>query len=339
MGRATDWFRSIWTSKPKKIKSKRALPTSGDNSGQSNNRSEDPLASPFVVEGIDANKHAIAVAAATAAVAEAALAAAQAAAEVVRLTSGGRSGRGEPADRRLVWAAVRIQSAFRAYLDCMNHRKYEEKANSIKNGRSPQKRNHTNSRSSTTSNNDNSQIASQWLSHWMEQCAWDQTNTRADKILEIDTWKPRLNTTQNDQNTPTSQYLSAYKPNPSASPEDARAGDNSPRVRSAYGRPNMRGSECSRSLFGDYPSYMSNTKSSRAKVRSQSAPKQRVQMELLSGASYGWENSDTVSERGSFSVARPRGSGYRYSGQVRRQENPMWDGAAARFGSVYDRRI
>lgn len=73
---------------------------------------------------IDANKHAIAVAAATAAVAEAALAAAQAAAEVVRLTSGGtiNGGRCGPTtygrDTRKEWAAVVIQSAFRAYLVC-----------------------------------------------------------------------------------------------------------------------------------------------------------------------------------------------------------------------------
>ncbi|KAE8724028.1 rhomboid family protein [Hibiscus syriacus] len=64
---------------------------------------------------LDANKHAIAVAAATAAVAEAALAAAHAAAEVVRLTSGGGGGGG---NRRLAQerAAVSIQSAFRGYL-------------------------------------------------------------------------------------------------------------------------------------------------------------------------------------------------------------------------------
>uniref|UniRef100_A0A5B7AIS8 DUF4005 domain-containing protein n=1 Tax=Davidia involucrata TaxID=16924 RepID=A0A5B7AIS8_DAVIN len=74
----------------------------------------------------DPNKHAIAVAAATAAVAEAAVAAAQAAAAVVRLTSSGRSTgtAGNTAAYvssascgiREEWAAVKIQSHFRAYL-------------------------------------------------------------------------------------------------------------------------------------------------------------------------------------------------------------------------------
>lgn len=79
-------------------------------------------------DSLNANKHAIAVAAATAAVAEAALAAAHAAAEVVRLTSGG----GGPSTSSLPAAeahggtmqhqlpeeiaAVKIQSAFRGYL-------------------------------------------------------------------------------------------------------------------------------------------------------------------------------------------------------------------------------
>ncbi|KAI5444533.1 hypothetical protein KIW84_012969 [Lathyrus oleraceus] len=89
-----------------------------------NHKSTDPSAS--FTDNYDANKHAIAVAAATAAVAEAALAAAHAAAEVVRLTSNTDSGhsvvrpqtpmtgrRRSPAEND---AAVKLQSAFRGYL-------------------------------------------------------------------------------------------------------------------------------------------------------------------------------------------------------------------------------
>lgn len=71
---------------------------------------------------LDADKHAIAVAAATAAVAEAAFAAARAAAEVVRLTNGGRNSSVKQISRsNRRWsqeykAAMKIQSAFRGYL-------------------------------------------------------------------------------------------------------------------------------------------------------------------------------------------------------------------------------
>ncbi|OAY64374.1 protein IQ-DOMAIN 1-like [Ananas comosus] len=71
--------------------------------------------------------------------------------------------------------------------------------------------------------------------------------------------------------------------------EAAEFGD-SPHFYSASSRPSSsrRGaftpskSECSRSLFGgysDYPNYMANTESSKAKARSQSAPKQRPEFE------------------------------------------------------------
>lgn len=76
---------------------------------------------PTYADGVDPNKHAIAVAAATAAVAEAAVAAAQAAAAVVRLTSSGRSAAPSAYvsagfSARDEWAAIRIQSLFRGYL-------------------------------------------------------------------------------------------------------------------------------------------------------------------------------------------------------------------------------
>ncbi|KAL3650479.1 Protein of unknown function (DUF4005) [Castilleja foliolosa] len=450
MGKATKWFRSLLSSKkspessPAKKSSKWSLASSGDNSGKLRNHVGDPMASPYG-EGIDANKHAIAVAAATAAVAEAALAAAQAAAEVVRLTSGGgRSGRGS-GDRPTVVAAVKIQSAFRAYLarralkalkglvklqalvrghivrkqsaDMLrrmqamariqarasahrsyppdspyakinfpnshhpgfaNPRKYEERPSSGIISRSLYKPNHSRSSTGLGANKESSQIASRWLNHWMEQCAWEKLrdDERTAKILEIDTWSPHPNNKiRNDKTTPTSHYFSAWnetspasrqpsnlqRPNPSISSEDdqvpAGTTNNSPRVHSGSSRPattghsNPRGpssifaparSDCSRSLFGDYighPSYMANTESSRSKIRSHSAPKQRIE-EVGLGGPYGggdfWDYGDTASERGSFLAGRA--GNYRYSGQVKRQGTPARDPGVG-YSSIYGRRV
>ncbi|XAR66220.1 hypothetical protein NMG60_11012370 [Bertholletia excelsa] len=135
MGRTSRWFRSILGGKkssdsspplefsgPLKQKRKWGFVTSSNgndrNFGERKGYLANASSSSACVEAIDSNKHAIAVAAATAAVAEAALAAAQAAAEVVRLTGAGgsRPAYANGSDRRREWAAVKIQSAFRAYL-------------------------------------------------------------------------------------------------------------------------------------------------------------------------------------------------------------------------------
>ncbi|XP_057774400.1 protein IQ-DOMAIN 23 [Salvia miltiorrhiza] len=446
MGKAAKWFRSLFSSKkppassPAKDnkKNKWALSDSVDASLKFKNYVQDPMASPYI-EGLDANKHAIAVAAATAAVAEAALAAAQAAAQVVRLTSGGGSGRTAPylADRRSVLAAVKIQSAFRAYLAkralralkglvklqalvrghivrkqsadmlyrmqtmakiqarASAHRSYTsessdarinffsnsnhtgmatlgkntERSNTLKHGGSLLKQHHSRSHIGNNAIKEKSHIASRWLNHWMEQSAWNNLHEaslesghadddRNDKILEIDTWKPRQKTSGDDRAIPNSHYFSAWKnndlgqdhskrvfsklqkPNPSISSEEARTADNSPRVHSASSRPtsNLRGpftptrSECSRSVFGDYlshPSYMANTESSRAKARSHSAPKQRTTQyeELASSAKHGCDpwNMDTISEKGSA-----LSNTYIYSGLVKRQGTPRNDGGYSR---------
>lgn len=192
----------------------------------------------------------------------------------------------------------------------------------------------------------------------MEQNAWNNgDDERDDKILEIDTWKPRQKSAANELATPSPHYFSAWrnesgqdnskrvissklqKPNPSISSEEARTADNSPRVvHSASSKPSskLRGpftptrSECSRSVFGDYlshPSYMANTESSRAKVRSHSAPKQRTQHEEVSMRSkFGCDhwNLDTISEKGSA-----LSNTYLYSGLVKRQGTPRNDAAVA----------
>ncbi|KAH6783904.1 hypothetical protein C2S52_008863 [Perilla frutescens var. hirtella] len=403
------WFRSLLGSKkspppessvaaPSSKKSKWALSKAADYYKFKN---EDPLASPYA-DGIDANKHAIA-----------------AAAEVVRLTSGSGSGRNVPAyvscDRRRVAAALKIQSAFRAYLarralralkglvklqalvrghivrkqssdmlrrmqamariqarasahrskpnikfskyqpsGVVNHRNYYQWSDNVKHGGYITKQ----SRTSNSGSKESSHMSSNWLNQWMEQYSWNNRQAsshdmsrgddeRSDKILEIDTWKPRQTTRRSDRAFPAAQSFSALKetgqqeylktsslsrlsaklekPNPSISSEEVSSpkevdqvavwtAENSPRVHSASSRPtsNLRGmftptrSECSRSLMGDYlshPSYMANTESSRAKVRSQSAPKQRMQLDELGVSSTlaqnAWE-SDAISEKGDY---------------------------------------
>lgn len=213
----------------------------------------------------------------------------------------------------------------------------------------------------------------------MEQGAWNNLqetsvenghgdDERNDKILEVDTWKPHQKTSGNDRAIPTCHYFSAWKnelgqehskiahssklqkPNPSISSEEARTADNSPRVHSASSRQtsNLRGpftparSECSRSVYGDFfghPSYMANTESSRAKVRSHSAPKQRSQQyeELGLSSNYGCDpwDLDTISEKSCL----PANHAYLYSGLVKRQGTPKNNaGAAVGLSSIYGRR-
>ncbi|KAJ8554472.1 hypothetical protein K7X08_025150 [Anisodus acutangulus] len=445
MGKASRWLRSLLGSKNKKS----GLGKLSNGSGRSIVRAEDTPASPYA-EAIDANKHAIAVAAATAAVAEAALAAAQAAAEVVRLTSGNRSGKSygnSSIERRREWAAVKIQSEFRAYLakralralkglvklqalvrgrivrkqsadmlrrmQAMARIQARASANrivtsdpshsSIKASRfehpgiatprknDPQqysfnckyhgpnlKKSGSKLKPYESFGQDRSHLASQWIHHWMEECAKNgygdislqkgggDHDESTDKILEIDTWKPRLRPKPSEKNSHNSHYFSSLndnaqgtrtvnsiskhlanhmKPNPSISSGELSSlrsltfcqetdqpavltVENSPGMHSTLSRPgssSRRGpspsrSECSRSLFGDYPghpNYMSNTESYIAKLRSHSAPRQRVQFEKIGSRKYvdGLVDADTNSEKswrsvGNFRNKAKPGSGH-----------------------------
>ncbi|XP_047941458.1 protein IQ-DOMAIN 22-like [Salvia hispanica] len=103
MGKAAKWFRGLLGLKPSDS-THRHSPKKWTFAARHKHLPD---------QDAEASKHAIAVAAATAAVAEAAVAAAHAAAAVVQLTT---SGRNISAARREEWAAVAIQSHFRAYL-------------------------------------------------------------------------------------------------------------------------------------------------------------------------------------------------------------------------------
>ncbi|KAJ0715170.1 putative IQ motif, EF-hand binding protein [Helianthus annuus] len=378
MGKTTRWIRSLFRSKKPTSSStgsgsKKHLkphePSTGINPSENLN---------LYPESLDANKHAIAVAAATAAVAEAALAAAHAAAEVVRLTtSGATASRGynnnnsnnADVERRRVSGAVKIQAAFRAYLArrALRALKGLVKLQALVRGRIVRKQSadmlrrmqamarvqaracasrvslSTSSHSSTRSTNSHAHLKStnargvfiherlkglNWLENWMEETSWNSKQSRADdersdKILEVDTWKPRRHPSPSNKSTHDSISTSTKPWNPSSrhgsrevlplgsmihreAEKSVATADSTPRVRSPASRPGSSRkrspfSEYSRSVFGDYPSdpnYMAYTESSRAKLRSHSAPRQRVQFEKSGSTRSHWDYSDTLSERG-----------------------------------------
>ncbi|GFZ15290.1 hypothetical protein Acr_24g0014800 [Actinidia rufa] len=186
-------------------------------------------------------------------------------------------------------------------------------------------------------------LGSNWLDQWMQESSWNShgntslktgcaDDERSDKILEVDTGKPHLNSNRGDKIFRTSQHpTKTHKKNLSISSGEVLSlrslklpmqtdqgavwsSGNSPHVRSALSRPgssSRRGplspaqSECSRSLYGGYfghPNYMANTESYRAKLRSQSAPRQRMQVETLGLTKRfvrGYWDVDTISEMGS----------------------------------------
>ncbi|KAL6966046.1 Protein of unknown function (DUF4005) [Sarracenia purpurea var. burkii] len=425
MGKTSRWFRALFgarkstdsppasggsdhsrrTKEKKKVGLERSFNGSDRDIGGSKDSHPEVSLSGSYEEAIDANKHAIAVAAATAAVAEVALAAAQAAAEVVRLTSGGGSrlaaGCISGRERRRELAAVRIQSAFRAYLArralralkglvrlqalVRGHIVRKQSADMLRRmqamariqARASANRAHVSDEPSHSGSNsshshhprlappkiydnqiransaksdwsailkqssqsktkikgnahdlERTHLGSNWLGQWMQECSWnsqgdaslktgqhaDHDERSSDKILEVDTWKPRLISKRDDKLFKTPQHVTPSNHNNRAHPILSSSGDvsslrslkfptqvdqvgavwanneNSPQVCSASSRPGSssarrRGafsparSECPRSFYGGYlgyPNYMANTESSQAKFRSQSAPRPRV---------------------------------------------------------------
>ncbi|CAH1453677.1 unnamed protein product [Lactuca virosa] len=261
----------------------------------------------------DPNKHAIALAAATAAVVDAAVAAAQAAAEVVRITRR-TTGYGVRED----FAAVKIQSCFRAYLArrALRALKALVKLQAVVRGHILRKqtadmmrrfqvllRAQARARALRSHLSDSTTKLPSYLHHHehatlekFEQIPCNKHDHRSilkknnsksynrdvitqenDKIVEIDTITKGKKLFQHDQiNFVSSQSLTTSRGStvqPTSSSPCASCEVNS-----------YEGSRSYVSGYSDHPNYMANTESSRAKVRSLSAPRLRSHNEVSSGA-------------------------------------------------------
>lgn len=287
-------------------------------------------------------KHAIAVAAATAAAADAAVAAAQAAVAVVRLTSHGRGTMFGGGRER--WAAVKIQTVFRAHLarKALRALRGLVKLQALVRGFLVRKRATATLHSMQALFRAQSTVRSQRARRSFNKdqrfqqeirhrkslerfdheprsefhskrlsASYESTTNSFDespKIVEIDTYKTnsrsrRIHTCTSDSGEESHYYYNMSSPLPCPVParlsipecrhlhdyEWGFVGDDckfptaqsTPRFANS-GRSNLPGtpakSVCGDSYFrpySNYPSYMANTQSFKAKVRSQSAPKQR----------------------------------------------------------------
>ncbi|GMP24389.1 hypothetical protein CsSME_00001670 [Camellia sinensis var. sinensis] len=199
-------------------------------------------------------------------------------------------------------------------------------------------------------------LGSNWLDRWMEECTWNSQvdaslkigrgdDESSDKILEVDTWKPRLNS----KISRTAQHVTACNYNDQGltifdplSRQSTKALKQNPYAwtseNSASSRPGSSGrrgsfsparSKFSRSFFDEYlgyPNYMATTESSLAKIRSQSAPRQRLQVEDRGSTTRfarGFWDVDTISERGSALHSNLRTKAYPDCGRLDRPGIPV----------------
>ncbi|CAA0823053.1 IQ-domain 19 [Striga hermonthica] len=266
-------------------------------------------------------KHALAVAVATAAAADAAAAAAKAAAAVIQLAAEcGRDGAAEEA------AAVKIQSVFRSYLarKALYALKGLVKLQALVRG-------HLVRKQATATLRCMQALVS------VQARALAQRARMAEDIKHIDQKPynhPRKSThdyTFRDSNQDYERgaeenikigdpWPSKYEVSPSPSAcsnylEDFSFAQSQPRPDPTRAPPYPR-SEYAESLCGEYPSYMANTESSRAKARSHSAPKQRPAMV-------------EACERNPISRRRPSIEGRNVPRAVRMQRSSSHVGSAA----------
>ncbi|KAJ4908710.1 IQ-domain 24 [Raphanus sativus] len=120
--------------------------------------------------------------------------------------------------------------------------------------------------------------SSQWRR--TEGSLWNapQYSEDNDKILEVDTWKPHFASYYHKESSPSKRGSLPTSPQVRSRPGSSSGGS---RRRTPFTPTRSEYEYCS----GYYPNYMANTESYRAKVRSQSAPRQRLH-ELSSESGY-----------------------------------------------------
>ncbi|GMI89454.1 IQ-domain 26 [Hibiscus trionum] len=300
MGKATRWLKSLFgikntkdhsNSGDRKDKKRCSIGNSGRGSSGGlchNPTTTSPDISPDQVVWLrslynetekEQNKHAIAVAAATAAAADAAVAAAQAAVAVVRLTSHGRGSMF--GDGHEKWAAVRIQTFFRGYLarKALRALKGLVKIQALVRGYLVRKQ------ASATLQGMQALIRAQATirSHKARKSMDTSFNIiESPKTMNVETGRSksrsrRTNTSVSDFGYDFPLYHYQAMSNWGLTGDECRfsTAQSTPRLAPVTQSKNV----CADNLFGHYrdlfPNYMANTQSSKAKLRSHSAPKQR----------------------------------------------------------------
>ncbi|XP_072960535.1 protein IQ-domain 26-like isoform X1 [Typha angustifolia] len=273
---------------------------------------DDPkwLSSMYAERTQEQGTHAIAVAAATAAAADAALAAAHAAAAVVRLTSQGRGAKFAGAHEQ--FAAVKIQTAFRAYLakKALRALKALVKLQALVRGYLVRKKaaatlysmqalvraqatvRAQRSRNLAPPSDPKTQLEFHHRRSLQERYEFD----RSPKIVEMDTCRPRSRSSRRTSPSvldPMEELIQYPTSTPSPIPAPARisvpdcrkfqdydwwataaVADKCRLSATAQSTPRYMGSFHNADAT-NCPNYMTNTQSFEAKVRSQSAPRQR----------------------------------------------------------------